>query len=348
MFITILSFVFVFTIITLVHEGGHLFFSKLAGIRVPEFGIGFGPRIFSFSRNNTTYCLNLFPILGYVKIAGIDTDDPSEASTPVSEKYFSKSVFHKFLSIASGALLNLFFGFLIFLFLFNIFGSPAGTSNQISTITPNSPAAKAGILPGDKIISINGQIFTKAEDAVSFIHQSADKPLSIKLDRKGSARTVSATPKLNKQLKIGLLGFSLNPMYKRSGFLTSFSLAVKQTAGLSFMLLTLLGKLFIGKLALGDLAGPVGIAQITGQYAQQGAVSFLNFLAFFSINVAVLNLLPLPALDGGRLVFILIELVFRRPVDIEVENKIHQVGMMVLLGLIALLTINDVFRLFRP
>jgi len=346
MLLTVISFIFVFTIITVVHEFGHLYFSKKSGIRVHEFGIGFGPTLFSFKKNETTYKINLLPILGYVKIAGIDTEDPQEKETPDSEKYFTKNPWQKFKSISSGAIMNLIFGFLVFSFLFMFSGAPAGISNEVSTISPGSPAAKVGLLPGDRLIAIDGKNYDDPQEAVKYIHQNAGNELRVKIKRNGETFTLKATPEYNKRMKVGLLGFSLKVTTRPVNPLEAFWMGLKQTWGLCLLILMLLGRLLTGQLALGDIAGPVGIAQITGQYAHQGIVSFLYFIAFFSVNVGLLNLLPIPALDGGRLVFVLIEAIRRKPISIEQENKIHAVGMYVLLGLIAVLTINDFLRIF--
>lgn len=346
MLLTIISFIFVFTIITLVHEGGHLFFAKRAGIRVHEFGIGFGPTLFSFKKNNTTYKVNLLPILGYVKIAGIDTEDPQEKETPENEKYYNKSIGQKFKSIFAGPMMNFLLGFIIFSFIFMISGIPIGISNEISAISPGSEAAKIGLRPGDRLISINGKKYDKPEDAVKLIHKSAGKELWLGLQRKNKTIQLKATPQYNKRLKIGLIGFSLKAAYEKANPLKAVWFGLKQTIGLALLILSLLGRLLVGKLSLGDLAGPVGIAQITGQFAQQGFLSLLSFLGFFSVNVAVLNLLPLPALDGGRLFFVLLEAIRRKPISIEKENKVHYVGLFMFLGLLAILTIKDVIRIF--
>lgn len=346
MLLTLIAFLFVFTVIALVHEWGHLYFSKKAGIRVHEFGIGFGPTLFSTTRNNTVYKINLLPILGYVKIAGIDTEDPQEENTPENEKFYNKSAGQKFKSIFAGPMMNLVLGFLVFSSVFMFSGVPTGISNELSAISPGSEAAKIGLRPGDKLISIDGQQFENAEDAIGLIHKSADQELQLVIERQGKPLTLAATPTYNKRLKVGLIGFSLKPIYEKVGPFKSLYYGLKETFGLTLLILTLLGRLLVGKLSLGDLAGPVGIAQITGQYAHQGFASFMSFLAFFSINVAILNLLPIPALDGGRLFFILLEAIRRKPISMEKENRVHAVGLFLLLGLIALLTINDLIRIF--
>ena len=346
MLLTIISFLFVFTVITIVHEFGHLYFSKKAGIRVHEFGIGFGPTIFSKKINNTTYKISLLPILGYIKIAGMDTEAEEEAETPENEKYCNKTTGQKFISIVAGPLMNLLLGFLIFSFVFMFTGIPSGITNEVATISPGSEAAKIGLQAGDRIIKIDNQKITAPEAAIETIHQSANKELTIIVERGAENLVLKATPKLHERLKIGLIGFSLKPKHDRVGPFKAIYFGLKETAGLSLLIVTLLGKMVTGQIALGDLAGPVGIAQITGQYAHQGILSLLTFLAFFSINVAVLNLLPLPALDGGRLFFLIIEAIRRKPIDIELENKIHTVGLYLFLLLFAVLTINDFMRIF--
>ena len=347
MFITIISFLFVFTIITLVHEFGHLVFAKRAGIAVPEFGVGFGPNIFSFTKNNTTYKINLLPILGYVKIAGLDADDEQEKNIPADQKYCNKRVSQKFVPSFTGAVINLILGFMVFSLVFMIAGVPTGISKEISAISPGNEAAKVGLQAGDELIAINGRKYAKAEDLVKHIHQSAGKKLRLTIERDGSKKHITAVPQLNKKMKIGLIGFSLRAVYKKVAPWTAVWYGLKETGALIVMILTLVGKLFIGRLSLFDLAGPVGIAQITGQYARHGFLSLMSFLAFFSINVGILNLLPIPALDGGRLVFVVIVAVRGKPVPLEKENKFHYVGLFALLGLLAILTINDILRFFR-
>ena len=346
MLLTILSFVFVFTVIALVHEGGHLYFSKKAGIRVHEFGIGFGPTLFSFCRNHTTYKINLLPILGYVKIAGIDTEDPQEKETPDHEKYYNKSVGAKFKAIFAGPAMNFALGFLLFSLIFMVTGIPTGISNEIAAVSPGSEAAKIGLKSGDRLVSINGIMHETPEEAIKIIHKNAKKELSLGIQRNKEFFLIKATPKYNKRMKVGLIGFSLKAVYKRVNPLQAIYHGLKETVGLMLMIIMLLGRLLAGHFGLSDIAGPVGIAQITGQYAQQGFLSLISFMAFFSIHVAVLNLLPIPALDGGRLFFVVLEFIRRKPISIEKENKVHSVGLFILLGLIALLTVNDLVRIF--
>ncbi|MBI5399693.1 RIP metalloprotease RseP [Candidatus Saganbacteria bacterium] len=347
MLLTIIAFFFVFTIITLAHEFGHLVFAKRNGIAVPEFGLGFGPTLFSFTINETVYKLNSLPILGYVKIAGIDPEEKTEKPVPENLKFYNKSAWQKFVPIFAGAFMNLVLGFIVYSFIFMVAGVPIGLSNEIGAVSSGSEAKRIGLQAGDRILAINSKGYKDANEAVKFIHDNPGRQLTLTIERHGVKKDFAATPALNKKLKIGLIGFSLKANHQKVNPLAALYHGGAETLKLSLMILVLLGKLFTGGISLFDLAGPVGIAQVTGQYAQQGWVSFLNFIAFFSINVTVINLLPLPALDGGRLFFIIIEAIRRKPIDIELENKIHNVGMMLLLGLIAVLTVNDLLRLLR-
>lgn len=348
MLLTVFSFLLVFAIITLVHEGGHLIASKRAGIAVYEFGLGFGPTLYFHEYKGTLYKINLIPILGYVKIAGLDTEDPKEFTTPNHLKFYNKTLGQKFRSIFAGPMMNLITGFLIFSFLFALIGVPAGISNEIATISPGSEGAKVGLMVGDRLVAVDGKSYADPKEMINYIHNNAGKQISLSILRHQRQLVLKATPKYNKKMRVGLVGFSLKANHQKINPLQALYYGLKETISLSWLILLLLGRLFVGQVSLSDLAGPVGIAQITGQYAQGGALSLLGFIAFFSINVAVLNLLPLPALDGGRLFFMLIEVIRRKPIDIEVENKIHAVGLYVFLGLFVLLTANDLVRIFKP
>lgn len=186
------------------------------------------------------------------------------------------------------------------------------------------------------------------EKAIDFIHKSADRPLRLTIDRQGEKLQFQAVPKYNKRLKVGLLGFAPKPIYKRVNPFVAVYHGFIQTFSMIVLTLMIIGQLIAGRLALGDLAGPIGIAQITGRYAQTGFISLVWFTAFISVNIGVINLLPLPALDGGRLVFVVIEWIRKKPIDPKLEIKINQWGLAALLGLMALVSINDILRIIRP
>ncbi|MFH1709637.1 MAG: RIP metalloprotease RseP [bacterium] len=348
MLISIISFIVVFSAVTLAHEFGHYYFSRRAGIKILELGLGFGPRIYGFVVNRTLYSLNLIPFLGFIRIAGIDAaEEGKDDKYPEEESYVSKTPVQKFLSVFGGPLFNIILAFIIFYVMFVFTGVPSGISSEIATIAPGSVAEAVGIKSGDRIIAISGNKVVKITDAVDQIHKSAGKTLVLTIDRKGKILQVKAAPRLNKKLKIGLIGFSLKPLYTKTNPVGALYESLKQVAVTSSVILYTLGLLIIGKLSLFDLAGPVGIAQFTGQVAGDGIIPLLSFTAFLSINLGLLNLLPIPALDGGRLVFIVIGGIRRKAIDIKLENKIHQIGLTLLLALMAIVTVNDIFRIFR-
>ncbi|MFA4858124.1 MAG: RIP metalloprotease RseP [Candidatus Margulisiibacteriota bacterium] len=342
--ITILSFIVVFSLVAVTHELGHLISAKRAGIEVYEFAIGFGPRIFGFIKGKTAYNLNLFPFGGYVRIAGIDPDH-DEHATPESNKYYSKPTWEKFKTIISGPLMNIALGFIIIYFVLTILGVPTGITNSIKSISPGSEAEKIGLMPGDQLVALNGHPTKDMEAAIRIIHASGGKRITLEIQRGGKSLKLAAAPQYNETLKVALVGFSLEPVYKKINPLEALWLAAKETVALIVAMAAIIGKLIIGQVPLDQLAGPVGIAQISGQYAKSGILAFVGFISFFSLNVAVINLLPLPALDGGRLVFIIIEAVRRKPIPIDTENKVHYWGLMFLLALMAILTINDLWRI---
>jgi len=344
MLLTIISFVVVFTVIALTHELGHLVFAKRAGIRVYELALGFGPRLFSFKRNHTVYAINLIPILGYVRIAG-EGEAEEDRDCPEEEKLYYKKPFQKFKALAAGSLMNILTAFILLTFIFILVGIPTGVSNEIGSVTKNSSADIAGLKPGDRLLAINGRPFKKMEDAIELIHQSGGKSLLLTIERKQLHLKIKATPLYNPKLKMSLLGFSPKPIYKRVNPFIALYYGLVQTASMALVVLYIIWKLIVGAVSVRDLAGPVGIAQITGRYAHSGIISLVNFTAFLSVNVGILNLLPIPALDGGRLLFVLIEWIRKKAVDPALENKINYWGFMVLLAIMALITLNDILRI---
>ncbi len=346
MLIAIVSFIVVFTIVAVVHEFGHFLVAKRSGILVHEFALGFGPRLLSIRRGETDYSINLIPILAYVKIAG--EEDETEPACPEDRKYYSKSPLIKFLLSFFGPLFNIILAFLILTLIFLFVGVPKEVSNEIEKISPDSPAAVVGLKSGDKVISIDGKPVIKMAASIDYIHAHPGKVLLLKVSRGDKTLSFSVTPKLDEKLKVGLIGFSPKPIYVKVSPLSSLYYGIQQTFAMVALMFIILFKLVTGGISIRDLAGPVGIAQITGTYAQSGMLNLLHFVAFLNVNIGVINLLPLPALDGGRIVFVLIELIKRKPVDIKLENRINQAGLYVLLALMFLVTINDILRLFRP
>ena len=346
----ILALVFLFFIVTVTHEFGHFIVAKMRGIRVFEFAIGIGPRLTSRPWHGTRYSINLFPIGGYVRLAGIggDASPEEDAQCLPTELFHQHSLATRALAISMGALLNLTFAFLVLLFLALFFGAPSGLSNQVSQVNSNSPAARAGLRNNDKLLAINGQNIPSMESAVAQIHRSANIPLRLTIERSSAQITLVATPEFNQKYQYALLGFSPGVTYKRYPPMAAIQFACEQFISMIIMMYSAVFGLVTGIFKVSDLAGPVGIAQITSQTLSLGFYSFWIFVAFFNVNIGVINLLPLPALDGGRIFFLLLEYIFRRPVPAKIEERIHQVGLVLLLTLMAALTVNDILRILNP
>lgn len=347
MLTSIVSFIVVFFIVALTHELGHFIWAKRAGIRVLELGFGFGPKLFSIERNGTAYSLSLVPILAFVRLAGIDNDSEEDKKTPLSEQYYSKSPWQKFKSIAAGPLLNLCLGFVIFSFVAGFSGLPE-LSTEVGSVMDNSPAKKAGLLPKDVIVSFQGVPIKDPVAMIYEIHKNAGKKIDLEVLRKGKQVKISAIAKYDKKLRAGIIGFTLASKITKYSPLQAVWAGAQKSSQIIISILVVLGGLFIGKISIFDLAGPIGIAQLSGQVATQGFSQFLIFTAFISLNLGVLNLLPIPALDGGRLVFIVIEAIRKRPVNIETENRIHQWGLIGLLVFMFIISINDLIRILLP
>lgn len=343
--ISLLSFIFLFLVVTLTHEIGHFIAARLSGIRIYELALGIGPKLYSFQRGDTLYSLNLLPVAGYVRIAGISPEDLEEASCPDSYKYEFKPPHKKFFTICSGAVFNIIFAFLVFCIINLSFGIPDKITNEIQSIVPNSEASRIGLLPGDRIISLNSLPGSDMKTIISFIHDNPGLPLKLKVSRKDNPLNFTATPRFDPKFKIGLLGFKPGTSFRKVAFLDSLSVSASQVVGICYAVVFSLFLLFTGQASILDLIGPIGIAKMSGDFAASGFYSYMQFMAFFSVNVGILNLLPIPALDGGRLVFILIEFFRKKRLDLRVENRIHAGGFSILLIFIAVLSINDVLRL---
>lgn len=344
--ISAVSFVFVFIIVALAHEMGHFIWAKRSGIRVLEFGIGYGPTLFKKRVGETVYSINLIPILAFVRLAGIDEETEDEKDVPQDQKYFARSPWDKFRAIASGPAMNICLGFLIYSVLAATAGLPA-LSPRIEKVMDDSPALRAGLRRGDVIAGFNGKKADDMSAVIDTIHKSFGTTVVLNVLRDGRAIDIKATPMYDKKYKVGLLGFSLSTQYKKFAPAEAVWAGAEKTASIMIAVIVVFFQLITGKVSIADLAGPIGIAQFSGQAAMSGFATLMNLTAFISINLGVLNLLPIPALDGGRLVFVFLEWVRRKPINIDAENRVHQWGLVALLALMAIVSFNDIARLIR-
>lgn len=368
MFFTIIIFIVVLSVLVFAHELGHFWTARRLGVKAEEFGFGFPPRVFGWqfkagrfhfirgkralteaeSERGTVYSLNWIPIGGFVKIKGENGEGLSE-----QDSFASKKIWQRALILAAGVIMNIFLAFVLFSACFMI-GAPQATDNsgqvQIEEVMAKSPAEKAGIKAGDLIMSLDGQTFFQVSEVQNFISQKKDQAFDVEVKRGGEIFkiNVKAEVKDDKALigvGLGQIEIVRYPWYKAiaEGFKYTFSVLWLIIVAFFELLRNLVTGHSVGE----AVGGPVRIAQMTGDVARVGIVYLLNFTALLSLNLAVINFFPFPALDGGRLLFLVIERIKGSPVKREFEAAMHNIGFILLMMLIIWVTIKDVLRIFN-
>lgn len=321
-----------FGILIIVHELGHFALAKLNGVRVDEFSIGMGPKILSKQGKETRYSLSLFPIGGYVKMMGEEGEVEDERS------FSAKSPLRRISIIIAGVFMNYVLAIVIFTFFINTFGFVTTTINKVEDA---SPAYEAGLLTGDKILKMdNSKIFSQ-DDIITNIYLSKGKEISFLVDRNGEKKELAVIPRTNEngQLKVGVAFDAV----EKPGVLTSFRQSFNKTASLVSQTFAGLKMIFTGQANLKtDVGGPLTIVKMSAETAKAGIWPLLYFTAFLSVNLAVFNLLPFPALDGGWCVILLIEFITRRKVPDKVVGVLNYIGFAALIGLMIVVTIKDI------
>lgn len=337
--LTILAAIFVFGVLVTVHELGHFIAAKLTKMRVEEFAIGFGPVISQTKDGDTEYSLRAIPLGGYNKIAGMDPDDP------VDENGFnSKSIPARMLVILAGALMNFILPVLLFSGIFFIEGMPNVIDKPVlGKVVENMAADRAGLKEGDTILTVNGQQMRTWTEVVTTLRANGTKEVTITAVSGGVEKAFTMMPEYDKELKRPLVGISPKVEMVSPGFFESIKLGFKYTGVLILTMVDGLHKIVTGQMAA-DVAGPIGVAQMAGQVAEQGVLPLINFVAFLSINLGVINLLPLPALDGGHFILLLVEAVRGKPLGPKAMTNIQTVGICLILALTIFSTFKDITR----
>lgn len=345
---TLIYFIIVLGVTVLIHELGHFIFAKRADIYVYEFAIGMGPRIFKWKRKNdeTIYSIRLFPIGGFVSMAGEDIEE--DPNIPKDRQLQSKSWIDRFLTIVAGVVFN----FLLAIVLLFIVGLVNGVPNNkpiIASLDPNYPAYESGLKVNDQIISINGKK-VKSTDRM-LVEMQINVGLNIEIGVKhedGTTENIKIKPILTEKNGESsyLYGFTLDNSYE-TGFVPALKYSFTKTYNLLEQMGVIIKYLITGKLSLDNLAGPVGIFNVVGESAKAGIISILYLIAYLCVNVGFINLIPLPAFDGGRLLFLIIEKIKGSKVNPKVENTIHSIGLALLMILMVVITYNDIIRLFK-
>ena len=329
---TAIAAIFVFLLVILLHELGHFTVAKLVGIKVNEFSIGMGPKVFQKKGKETKYSLRLLPIGGYVQMEGEDenSDDP---------RSFNKvSPLKRIAVVAAGGAMN----FVLAIVVLTIVAFNTGVPTVvIDEIIENSPAEIAGLQPSDRITSVGGLQVEKWEDISNNLNRlESNEETSINLMRDGKELEIPIRP----EVEDGMLKIGIYPRYE-SSFTSAIVGGFQYTKTFIGLMFQFFGMLFKGEITTNDFAGPVGVVVEIGNAAQMGFTNLLFLLGFISVNLGFFNLLPIPALDGSRIVFLVIELIRGKPIDPEKEGMVHFVGIILLLTLMVGITYKDLMRI---
>lgn len=346
--LNIILFILILGVIVFIHEFGHFTFAKLTGVYVYEFSIGMGPKLWSKKGKETEYSLRAIPIGGFCQMAGEDMEDDDLKKIPKDKRLQSKSVWQRFLIMFFGAGNNFISAVLILFFLALIWGGSSMTP-KITEVTKDYPAQKAGIQAGDIVKEINGHKIKTSDDISLYLAIADPKEKSTFVVEKGNGYEVTYKFKAKKVKEKDEVSYVYGigmKQEKTKGFVNAIKYTVKKTGSIFKQMGVTVGYLFTGGISLNQLSGPVGIYSVVGESSKAGVANILYLVAFLSINVGFINLLPLPAFDGGHILFLVIEAIKGSPVKPEVEEKIHGIGMLLLLLLMVVITINDIIKLF--
>lgn len=350
----IVVFLVLLSVLVVLHEYGHFFAARRNGVRVTDFAVGFGPTILRWTspRSGTNYRLNLLPMGGYCQMKGEDGKSEAEqqrefrtGETFEHDNFQAKRPWQRLAIIGAGPVSN-FITALVILFVSAVaFGVPSDApTTMIYQLLPNYPAQRAGMLPGDRIVSIDGKTISDGNILVDTINRSLGKPIRVVYERNGRDRTVTVTPIVGPDGKqVGHLGFQPLPAMQRVGVGTAAAYSWDQFSTVVTRTFGLLGSLVRHPSSVaGQITGPIGMARATAQAEQFGPPVFLFVAAMISISLGIINLLPIPAMDGGRAVFIIVEMLRGRPVDPEKEALVHVGGFAVLIVLMLAVSYHDV------
>ncbi len=386
MLLTIIIFVLVLTVLVSAHELGHFFTARYFGVKAEEFGFGFPPRAIGWYKNRfgswqqvignrsveslenaadeklrpklkaTVWSLNWLPIGGFVKIKGEDGEDKNEG-----DSFAAKKIWQRVVILAAGVTMNILLAWFLFSFGYLI-GLPQSTDTLgpqaivsesqvvVAQVLPNSIASQAGLQDGDIILRINGVAIGTEKALQDAVAANAGQEAQLLIKRGGAEQTIKVVPqaKSGGRATIGIAIFSSGLV--RYPFFPAIWEGLRTTGfilgEIVSSLVGLFREIFKGQDVSGQFAGPVGIANITGQAARLGFTYLLQFMALLSLNLAVINIIPFPALDGGRIIFLLVEKAKGRPVRREVEALIHNIGFLLLIALVIFVTFKDIIRLF--
>jgi regulator of sigma E protease len=350
---TFVATVIVLGVLISVHEFGHFLLAKLLGVRVEAFSLGFPPRLVHKQIGDTDYRLSVIPLGGYVKLLGENpNDEVPEELQPHS--FMHHPLWHRFLIVLAGPTFNLLFAVIAFWAVFTFAGIPYLTT-ELGKVMDDSPAAQAGLQKGDLVLSVNNQKVRRWQDLAESITKSGEKPVILNVKRGEKVFSLTLTPQLmevpadmfgnkTKSFKIGVNAADRVEV-ERVGPAQAFIEGAEATWDYSVQIVVGFYKLFAREVPLKALGGPILIAQAAGKTAEQGVAPLVQFMAILSVNLFLLNLLPIPVLDGGHLFFFTLEALRGKPVDVKHREMAQGVGLMLILALMILVFYQDILRL---
>jgi regulator of sigma E protease len=352
--ITLISFVIVLGVLIFFHEFGHFLIARLFGVGVEKFSLGFGPRLIGKKIGRTDYRISAIPLGGYVKMIGEEPDaevDPADISVSFTHKHVVK----RMCIVAAGPFFNILLAIIIFFGIFMVSGAMV-LKPSVGTVRDGSPALAAGLKPGDLITEIDRVPVTGWDDMTEIIGGSKGKTLEIKVRRADSEKVFRITPELvsaknifGEDIQRFIIGISASgeAYTKDLNPLQAFTHSLVQTYKIIELMVMIIGKLITGDISTDTIGGPIMIAKMAGDQAKSGVTNLIFFMALISVNLAIINLLPIPILDGGHLLFFFIESVKRKPVSLKVREVAQQVGLFIIILLIIFVFYNDITKWIR-
>lgn len=319
-----------------VHELGHFLVAKKVGIRVHEFALGMGPLVFSRQVGDTLYSLRAFPIGGFNRMAGMEGGEMADP-----RGFNTRTVGQRMRVIAAGSLMNFVLAIILFIILFMGIGV-ASDSNRIADVIKGGPAELAGLQAGDSILAVNGVETATWGELTTIIRENPEQDLEVLASRSGKPFELTIRTTMDQTENVGMIG--IKRLFEKKGIFESIWLGISSSVALGILIIQQLG-LMLGGLIPAEVAGPVGMVQIVGEVMEFGVGSIIQFAAMLSLNLGIINLFPIPALDGSRLIFLGIEGLRGRPIKPERENFFHFVGFVLLIGLMLLITYKDIWRI---
>lgn len=333
---TIIYAIIIFCLLIFVHELGHFIVAKACGVKVNEFAIGMGPAIFKKQKGETLYAIRLFPIGGFCAMEGEDEDSEDDRA------FNNKPAWQRALVLTAGSFMNLLTAVVLMIVIAFVMGQATTTVNEV---LDDSPAYRAGMVSGDRIVEVDGTAVDEWNDVITCIGESSRDTADIVVERDGAQQTLTAALEYDKESGRNKIGITPEMKHSVAGSVGS---GMKNTWNMTVMMYKVIKQLFTGDVSVSELSGPVGIVYAVNQSAKAGVIYVVYLASLLSLNLAIMNMLPFPALDGGRLLFLLIRKITGKRITDAIEGKIHFIGIILLMVLMVYVTWNDIVKFIAP